>query len=115
MKTADELMKEYYDNLEKEIIELREILKNGGQNARKYASSGRPSLGITKKVSVTLPEDDWTKISELIENKHVGSFSEYFRNVHQSNGTGWKLDNSDPDTWGPPLAVVKRGPRGERV
>lgn len=47
---------------------------------------GRPSLGVTKKVSVTLREEDWEKIQELIQNGHAASFSDYFRQIHNEHG-----------------------------
>jgi hypothetical protein len=43
---------------------------------------GRPSMGITKKVSITLPEDEWEEVAEIIKNGHAASYSEYFRLIH---------------------------------
>jgi hypothetical protein len=40
---------------------------------------GRPSLGLTKKVSVTLPHDIWQKIEKEIEKDELQSMSAYFR------------------------------------
>lgn len=37
---------------------------------------GRPSLGVTKKVSITLPEEYWKMIEDRFENK-----SAFFRSL----------------------------------
>lgn len=62
--------------LQKQLDELEEDVK-----------MGRPSLGVTKKVSITLPQEDWDMIQKLIEDKHASSFSDYFRNLHQTHGS----------------------------
>ncbi|PEI44617.1 CopG family transcriptional regulator [Bacillus pseudomycoides] len=46
--------------------------KHGG----KREGAGRPSLGITKKVSITLSEEDWKRIEDSKK-----SFSQFFREV----------------------------------
>ncbi len=46
--------------------------KHGGKREK----AGRPSLGITKKVSITLPKEDWTRIEESKK-----SFSQFFREL----------------------------------
>ncbi|ANS52166.1 CopG family transcriptional regulator [Bacillus cereus] len=46
--------------------------KHGG----KREGAGRPSLGITKKVSITLSEEDWKRIEDT--NK---AFSQFFREL----------------------------------
>jgi ribosomal protein L37AE/L43A len=43
---------------------------------------GRPSIGVTKKVSITLPAGEWEEIDEIISNGHASSRSEYFRLMH---------------------------------
>lgn len=43
--------------------------------------AGRPSLGVTKKVSITLPEEIWLKIEQDIELEDFKSKSAYLRNV----------------------------------
>lgn len=58
---------------------LPEHLKHS--NSAKRESSGRPSLGVTKKVSVTLPNDIWEKVGELIEDQDLKSMSAYFRKL----------------------------------
>lgn len=42
---------------------------------------GRPSLGVTKKVSVTLPEEVWLQLDELQEKSDCSSRSELFREI----------------------------------
>lgn len=89
-KTTEELMKEYYDALDADIIacheaalkRVSELVKKNEELQKKIG--GRPSLGVTKKVSVTLPQEDWDKIKDLIAHEHVESFSEYFRELHNN-------------------------------
>jgi len=40
--------------------------------------AGRPSLGLTKKVSITLPDDIWKRIDK---EKGNSSMSSYFREM----------------------------------
>lgn len=42
---------------------------------------GRPAVGITKKVSITLDEDDWSWLMECVDFGHAKSLSEMFRKV----------------------------------
>jgi len=46
--------------------------------------NSRPRIGLTKKISVTLPAQEWERIESLIENGHAKSISEYFRAIHES-------------------------------
>lgn len=41
---------------------------------------GRPPIGITKKVSITLTEEDWKRIEEKCE----GNYSRFFRMLFYS-------------------------------
>lgn len=43
--------------------------------------SGRPSLGVTKKVSITLPEEIWLKVEQDIELTDSKTQSAYLRNL----------------------------------
>ncbi|MGE6579382.1 hypothetical protein ACQKFM_31300 [Paenibacillus xylanexedens] len=49
----------------------------------KTARTGRPPLGVGKTVKITLPEEDWQKISTIVENGHASSVADYFRQLHQ--------------------------------
>jgi metal-responsive CopG/Arc/MetJ family transcriptional regulator len=40
-----------------------------------------PSLGVTKKVSVTLPQDLWEKIEGEIKDQDLKSMSAFFRKL----------------------------------
>lgn len=42
---------------------------------------GRPSLGATKKVSITLPDDIWEKMSKEISDRDLKSMSAFFREM----------------------------------
>jgi len=56
---------------------LPEHLKHS--KAAKKEKTGRPSLGVTKKVSITLPSDIWEKIEQEILDQDLKSMSAYFR------------------------------------
>lgn len=59
---------------------LPEHLKHS--NSVKRETLGRPSLGLTKKVSITLPEDIWSRINQDIrEQDDLKSMSAYFRKM----------------------------------
>lgn len=47
------------------------------------AKVGRPQIGVGKPVKITLPEDEWQKISTIVENGHASSVADYFRQLHQ--------------------------------
>lgn len=56
----------------------RESMQSSFKDQKLYVEEikiGRPSLGLTKKVSITLPEDDWDWIDQQ------GSRSETFRKL----------------------------------
>lgn len=48
---------------------------------KKKKEIGRPAIGETRKVSVTLPNSYWKKIDQLIEHGHYASRSELFREM----------------------------------
>lgn len=50
-------------------------------NSAKKEKAGRPSLGVTKKVSVTLPQDIWDKIQTDIKDQDLKSMSAFFRKI----------------------------------
>ncbi len=58
---------------------LPEHLKHS--NSAKKERTGRPSLGETKKVSITLPKDIWDKIGEEISVRDLKSMSAFFREL----------------------------------
>lgn len=59
---------------------LPEHLKHS--NSAKREVMGRPSLGVTKKVSITLPSDIWEKIeNDISDQEDVKSMSAYFRKL----------------------------------
>lgn len=47
-----------------------------------FVKTGRPTIGVARRVAITLPEQDWKQIEETIAEGHVKSYSEYFREVH---------------------------------
>lgn len=58
---------------------LPEHLKHS--NSVKKEKAGRPSLGTTKKVSITLPNDIWGKIENEISKRDLKSMSAFFREI----------------------------------
>jgi archaellum component FlaC len=48
-------------------------------------SVGRPKIGVTKKVSITLPQKEWNIIDDLVHNGHFKSISEYFRELYKED------------------------------
>lgn len=49
---------------------------NSEEETETQNKMGRPSLGVTKKVSITLPEDVWELIEDRFDNK-----SAFFRSL----------------------------------
>lgn len=47
--------------------------------------AGRPKIGASKPLRITLPEEDWKHIDELVASGRVASYAEYFRDLHQSS------------------------------
>lgn len=56
--------------------ELPQHLRSNRGGLREGA--GRPAMGVTKKVSITLTEEQWEKIDK---EKGKGSYSAYFRDL----------------------------------
>ncbi len=48
--------------------------------ARKGA--GRPSKGIKKPVSITIPKEEWDLIDKCIAEGHYKTYADYFRHAH---------------------------------
>lgn len=44
--------------------------------------AGRKVIGVQRMVKITLPEESWTEIENMIEKGELKSFSEYFRTLH---------------------------------
>lgn len=45
---------------------------------------GRPRVGVGRPVKITLPEADWDRIDETIQNGHAENYADYFRQLHQA-------------------------------
>ncbi|MFV2051129.1 hypothetical protein ACEWK1_27700, partial [Metabacillus sp. YM-086] len=74
---------------------LPEHLKHS--NSAKKEKAGRPSLGVTKKVSITLPSDIWEKIENEISDQELKSMSAYFRKVALDHFKGGSKDEKITD------------------
>ncbi|MEK5257657.1 hypothetical protein NST74_29865 [Paenibacillus sp. FSL F4-0125] len=44
---------------------------------------GRPRIGVSRQVKLTLPEWDWVEIEQLIDRGEYNSLSAYFRELHE--------------------------------
>lgn len=49
---------------------------------KKTSVMGRPRIGISRQVKITLPEWDWVEIEQSIDKKEYGSLAAYFRELH---------------------------------
>lgn len=47
--------------------------------------AGRPSIGKYRSVGMTLPDDDWGFIDQLVDKGEYSSRAEYFRHLHEMN------------------------------
>lgn len=52
--------------------------------------AGRKKIGDSRKLSMTLPKEEWERIDEGIANGHFASIADYFRQLHNSVGSGQK-------------------------
>ncbi|MFD2683248.1 hypothetical protein [Bacillus seohaeanensis] len=78
LEKANEMLEQLYIPPYKYSL-LPEHLKHS--RSAKKESAGRPSMGVTKKVSVTLPNDIWDKIQKEIKDQELKSMSAYFREL----------------------------------
>ncbi|WP_323480920.1 hypothetical protein [Acinetobacter baumannii] len=84
------------------ISELLEELKK--LRIDDVPAPGRPAIGVGRAVKITMPESDWAKIQEQIDNGHASSVADYFRQLHQAQwnpyvrqfGENWSLDGGHP-------------------
>lgn len=74
----DEMLSQLYIPPYKHDL-LPEHLKHS--NSAKKETAGRPSLGETKKVSITLPVDIWKQIEKQIVDEDLKSKSAFFRKI----------------------------------
>lgn len=44
--------------------------------------AGRPKIGVSRALRITLPEEEWERIDKLVEEDLVKTQSEYFRLAH---------------------------------
>lgn len=78
MEKVNEMLEQLYIPPYKYKL-LPEHLKHS--NSAKKESAGRPSFGVTKKVSITLPSDIWGKMEKEILDQELKSMSAYFRKI----------------------------------
>lgn len=49
------------------------------------AGAGRKAIGVTQKISLSLPQEEWDYIDQLIADGHVASRAEYVRLLHMTS------------------------------
>ncbi|RJG23295.1 hypothetical protein [Paenibacillus thiaminolyticus] len=101
LKKETEIKKEIKEEKEKENLKQNDLLesdkkkktknKNTGRGGARVGA-GRPSLGVKKPVSITLPSDDWEEIDNLIQRKEFKSYADYFRFLHHVR---WREEATD--------------------
>ncbi|MEK8210598.1 hypothetical protein NST41_33935 [Paenibacillus sp. FSL L8-0696] len=52
------------------------------KNTSSETVMGRPRIGVSRQVKITLPEWDWVEIEQLIDRNEYGSMAAYFRSLH---------------------------------
>lgn len=63
------------DNSKEDLAEYR------AQHGRFREGAGRPSLGVTKKVSITLLEEVWARVEQVIQETNEKTQSAYLRHL----------------------------------
>ncbi|MFD0591161.1 hypothetical protein ACFQZE_24485 [Paenibacillus sp. GCM10027627] len=51
--------------------------KSGGVRER----AGRPKIGTTRQIKLTLTDETWQWIEDAVANKHADNRSEFLRNI----------------------------------
>lgn len=57
---------------------------------RRSNQTGRPRIGETKAIKLTLPVEGWEWIEQSVENGHAASKSEFLRDIIEFARTGMK-------------------------
>ncbi|WP_375102224.1 hypothetical protein ACDZ28_00035 (plasmid) [Paenibacillus sp. RS8] len=87
LKKASEIKKK--ENREKEELKKTPQNKEGqvtlSLRGGARPGAGRKSLGVKRKISIVLPQEDWDYIDSLVAEKKCASVAEYFRH---STGLG---------------------------
>ncbi|MNJ26030.1 hypothetical protein D3C77_204950 [compost metagenome] len=102
VSAGDEI--EVIEEKERQIKELQAQLDNMPTINDDVPAPGRPAIGVGRAVKITMPESDWAKIQEQIDNGHASSVADYFRQLHQAQwnpyvrqfGENWSLDGGHP-------------------
>ncbi|MNN54012.1 hypothetical protein D3C81_1688020 [compost metagenome] len=70
-------------------IKLKKETKiNSEHRGGRREGAGRKSLGVKKPVSITLPEDTWNEIDNLIQSEKFKSYADYFRSLVLDSSRG---------------------------
>ncbi|MFD5023409.1 hypothetical protein ACFWMP_31430 [Paenibacillus sp. NPDC058367] len=53
------------------------------KNTSSETVMGRPRIGVSRQVKITLPEWDWVEIEQTIDRREYPSMAAYFRYLHE--------------------------------
>ena len=72
--------------------------KNGHQKKMDFRGgtrpgAGRKSIGLNKRVAITLPAEEWAEIEKKKNAGDVESYADYFRKLH-FKGANTKMDSA---------------------
>jgi len=74
-----------YHKLQDELTKVSMQLVDYDKSRVKSGVKGRPSIGKGKPVKITLPDEDWQHIDDLMAQGRVKSYADYFRSLHDSS------------------------------
>lgn len=86
IKQAAQLHADYFEydqNPKKFMKEYQERINKVENRGGKREGAGRKSIGVKKPVSITLPQEDWDEIDNLIKAGEFKSYAEYFRSLRE--------------------------------
>lgn len=71
----------FADDFEEKCAEHEALAKKLAEMQEPEPKVGRPTIGVTKKQSITLPADAWDWIDSAVENGHAKNKSEFLRDI----------------------------------
>lgn len=65
---------------------MMRVIQGGKQPSKRGGvrpGAGRKRIGEKRQISITLPDQEWEMIDRMVEVGQYGSYSEYFRTLHE--------------------------------
>lgn len=59
---------------------------------------GRPKIGVSRALRITLPQEEWDRIDKLVGDEQVSSQAEYFRLAHLAQWDERQIEWKIPET-----------------